>query len=1137
MNILANSDFSTLVLSILAAVTIKTIVLAACVWLGTKLIRVKSVTTRHQVAKFVLWSMLLMPCLVFLVPAMPLPELALQSQAKPIATEPTPTSSAARPSKVPLTGAVPSYKSNAPVLDSSQAKAVIPTASKSSAGLAADSPLSAKSVSSFSTMQLLATAYLIVAFVLLARTLLGWLQCLRLVKTATPIVLPAELRCHYPVLCSDRIAVPATIGIVKPKVLLPADWLQWPQSDVAMAIAHESSHIQRRDALTKFLATINCALYWFHPLSWILKTRLAQLAEHACDDAVISQAAARQEYAQCLLRMAARLSTPSEKIALGVGMARTALVEQRVDQIMDLERKLARRRGPVASMLTLALVTIASVLTASVGGFAMADENDNPIPKGAITGIVLLPDGSPAAGADVFMSTWVPPSHRTETKTDQKGRFVFTDFPHGLHRIVAKLDDLSSSQRWGGRVTKVGEPDLEINLGATSTLEVAVLDSNTGKPIPYAIVEVSRWFPNWQQTANGAGVAVFAKLPRENWEVTVKAKGFALKQQEVVVNEAQTQITISLSDPGADLFGQVTNEQGKPVARANVHVSTADERVTMRPFHQQLRTDEQGNYRFKSLPTHKKLLTRLSKDGFEEPSSSVILQVEPGGEQRHDFSIKRIPDRTITGLVFDKAGNPIEGAIVGADFRGGTTCKTDEYGKYEFVGRLDRNRLVFQAKGYVPQRNTVPPKINNDAFDVELTAGRRVTGKVIDEQGQPLPGVDVRESKYAYQNWMKQSWGHCKTDGQGGFTMEDLPNESTLRFYKKGYRSIDDVPYPETYPETGDAITDPIRMADAGVVRGKVVDGKTGRPVSEFRAYYTWSKVTLANDPPKGSMVMASHRGNLFANADGSFEFDGFRKGLPLQVTIEAEGYKKYVVDRLVAEADGIAKPKRYRLEKTNPETALVISGQIVDALGKGIPSVEIRVICSDERAERNPIINPRSKDRNKFPYNWEMIFCRQIAEDHRVLQYLETTSDAKGEFSFSKVQSAKDIEIVWWSDDVVQARKLGIEELSKAEQQSLIIAAVQSGTVRGSIDMRANPYASPQIRIGDVRYTAEIIDDRQAFEIRGVPAGKHEVLISGDPKPLKIPGQEHDGAFTTSIIKRIPVVVKVGEIVRVDAN
>lgn len=51
--------------------------------------------------------------------------------------------------------------------------------------------------------------------------------------------------------------------------------------------------------------------------------------------------------------------------------------------------------------------------------------------------------------------------------------------------------------------------------------------------------------------------------------------------------------------------------------------------------------------------------------------------------------------------------------------------------------------------------------------------------------------------------------------------MEDLPNESTLRFYKKGYRSIDDVPYPETYPETGDAITDPIRMADAGVFEAK----------------------------------------------------------------------------------------------------------------------------------------------------------------------------------------------------------------------------------------------------------------------------------------------------------------------------
>ena len=1134
MNIFESLDMATVILIILAAVAIKTIVLAAFVWLGAKLTRVRSVTTRHQITKYVLWSMLLMPLLVFLVPATSLPELAQRSPAEPNTAESTRTSSTADEPKALATEVSISPKSIEPAAISSAARTSIPAAALPNPTTATAQPLPSQSVRSFSTVQILAAVYLFVAVVLLIRTLVGWLQCLRLVKTATSIELPAELRCRYPVLSSDRIAVPATIGIVKPKILLPTDWSQWSASDVAMAIAHESSHIGRRDALTTFLATINCALYWFHPLSWILKTRLAKLAEYACDDAVIGEAAAREEYAQCLLRMASRISGPTEKISLGVGMARTALVEQRVDQIMDSDRKLASRRGHVASIFTLALVAIAAALIASIGGFAVSKEDDKPVPERAITGVVLKPDGSPAAGADVFLSTWAPPSIRAQTKADQKGRFVFTDFPDGVHRIIAKQEDMSSSQRWGGKVTQVGDSNLQIELGATSTLKVTVLDSNTGKPIPNAVVEVSPWFRKWQQKANESGVAVYSKLPQENWAVTAKARGFALKAQEVVVSDANTEISVSLSDPGADLFGQVTYEEGKPVAGATVFVSPADEDFTARAFHQQVRTDEQGNYRIASLPTNKKLETRVAKDGFEEPVSSVILQVERGGEQRHDFSVSRIAERTITGLVTDEDGNPVAGAIVSADFRGGPTCETDEFGKYRFVGQLDnRLRVIFKAKGYVPQQHTAASTLNTDSINVTLKVGRRVTGKVVDEKGQPLSNVVVSASKYANTGWISQPSGDCKTDSQGVFAIESLPHEATLRFYKKGYSSIDDVPF----PETGDAIADPVRMADAGLIRGKAVDGETGKPVSKFRAYYTWSRVTFADDPPKGSMSMASYRGDLFSNANGEFEFDGFRKGLPLEVTIEAEGYKKYVVDRLVAEADGIARAPTFKLEKIDPETVQAISGRIVDALDKGIAGVEVRLICSDERAERDPKINRHARDRNQFPYNWTMIFNGQIAEDNRVMQFLETTTDAEGKFSFSNVQSAEDIELVLWSDTVVRARKPGIEKLTRAERQSLTIRADQSGTVRGSIDVEASRYASPQIQIGDVTYDGEILDGGKTFEIRGVPPGEYEVLISGDPQPLKIPGQEDNGAFTTSIIKRIPVVVKAGEVARADAD
>ena len=328
---------------------------------------------------------------------------------------------------------------------------------------------------------------------------------------------------------------------------------------------------------------------------------------------------------------------------------------------------------------------------------------------------------------------------------------------------------------------------------------------------------------------------------------------------------------------------------------------------------------------------------------------------------------------------------------------------------------------------------------------------------------------------------------------------------------------------------------DPVVLLPEGVIRGKVVDKSTGKPLNSFRAYYTWSKVKLPGDP-RGSMSMASHRGDLFSNAEGQFEFDGFSNGMPLQVTIEAEGYRKCVVDRVMALARDEAKLETFRIEPIDTAKLMTISGRIVDSDNKGISGVEVRLICSDERIERDPAKHAHSRDRDAFPYNWEMIFSNQIAEDSRVLQFLETTTDAKGEFSFSNVQSAKDIEIVCWNDDVVRTRRPHIEGLSETRQQSVTIVATQSGTVRGSIDMRANPYARPRIQVGEVRYGGKILNEGKLFEIRGVPAGEHEVLISGDPKPLKIPGREDDVAFTTSIIKRIPVVVSPGKVSRADA-
>src|SRR6185312_14693197 len=46
---------------------------------------------------------------------------------------------------------------------------------------------------------------------------------------------------------SDAIGAPIAVGILKPEILLPADWRDWEPAKLDAVLAHERSHIRRRD--------------------------------------------------------------------------------------------------------------------------------------------------------------------------------------------------------------------------------------------------------------------------------------------------------------------------------------------------------------------------------------------------------------------------------------------------------------------------------------------------------------------------------------------------------------------------------------------------------------------------------------------------------------------------------------------------------------------------------------------------------------------------------------------------------------------------------------------------------------------------------------------------------------------------
>ena len=106
---------------------------------------------------------------------------------------------------------------------------------------------------------------------------------------------------------------PATWGLIRPAILLPSNAMQWDGDRARAVLAHEFAHVARGDWATQLAAELTRAALWWHPLMWMLASRLRRESELACDDRVIDSRVQAADYAAHLLAIArtCRLAPPS----------------------------------------------------------------------------------------------------------------------------------------------------------------------------------------------------------------------------------------------------------------------------------------------------------------------------------------------------------------------------------------------------------------------------------------------------------------------------------------------------------------------------------------------------------------------------------------------------------------------------------------------------------------------------------------------------------------------------------------------------------------------------------------------------------------------------------------------------------
>jgi hypothetical protein len=312
---------SAFLIQMLAESSLRSMFVVAVVAAMLAALRVRTASVRHSAWTVVLCAMLLMPVLPYAVPAIGVPFPLTQSLPDDnLADVPHPGVDLGRRSEAQETVRVP--------LEGRTAA----TAAPAERGARREAPWPL----------LVLSVYGVGVLLFSMRCWIGWRKAAGIADRAQRIDVGAEARllASVPNTTAIResaaIVTPVTVGALRPVILLPATWRQWSAEQVRAAVAHEISHVCRRDPLVSLVAHLNRCLFWFHPVAWWLERMLAAAAEEASDEVAIQAIGARDTYAEILLGMARLVRERGGRIAWrGVGIDGSGLLDRRIEHVLN----------------------------------------------------------------------------------------------------------------------------------------------------------------------------------------------------------------------------------------------------------------------------------------------------------------------------------------------------------------------------------------------------------------------------------------------------------------------------------------------------------------------------------------------------------------------------------------------------------------------------------------------------------------------------------------------------------------------------------------------------------------------------------------------------------------------------------